>query len=230
VSRDHDEFVARLEEIAATAGDKASLARRAGLSPTTLQNYFSQESEPSRPILISLARAAGVSLSWLAAGIGEKHGGDAPEGYLWVACYDLAVAGPFLRGMVGVPGARLLARRSELEKAQPSSLNVFAVAGAEGLEFPPEIRADDAIIVEWPRERNPLQPSLVKSWEVRDGRVYLVADGTALKLRKLRQRKGSVIVIDAAGKEERVLTGAPTDFVSFGPVIWRSGAMPPPGK
>lgn len=221
-------FAARLEEIASDAGGKAALAREAALPATSLQNYFDRASEPTRPVLIALARAAGVSLDWLAAGQGEKRAGGAPEGYRDFPCYDLTTTGPYLRGMVGNPGARLLVRRLELIGRIGGGSGIMAVTGTTELAFPPEVQPGDAIIFEQPTWHNPIRPSLVEAWELRKDLIYLVADGVALKLRRLHsQSGGSVLVVAPGEKRERTLKGAPRDFILFGPVVWRSGALSP---
>ncbi|MGH7915387.1 MAG: hypothetical protein ACREPW_12180 [Candidatus Binataceae bacterium] len=221
-----DAFTARLEEIAADAGGKAALARKAKLPATSLQNFFDRASEPTRPVLVALAVAAGVSVDWLASGRGEKRAGEAPEGYIYLSCYDLTTTGPYLRGMVGNPGARLLVRSSEIVGRVAVSDGVMCVVGAAELAFPPDIRPGDTIMYEQPPWHNPIRPSLVEGWELSKDLIYLVADGIALKLRKLHPQKGgSVLMIAPGGKNERTLTGAPRDFILFGSVIWRSGAV-----
>ena len=57
-----------------------------GIAPSSLQNYF-DHSEPTRPVLIALARAAHVSIAWLATGRGPKNADNLPEGYFGVAYY-----------------------------------------------------------------------------------------------------------------------------------------------
>jgi hypothetical protein len=65
---DKSSFRQRLDRIAEGAGSYYALAKAAKINEETLRNYRVRGSEPSRPILIQLARAAGVSVSWLASG------------------------------------------------------------------------------------------------------------------------------------------------------------------
>ncbi|MFG6104894.1 LexA family transcriptional regulator [Leptothoe sp. EHU-05/26/07-4] len=62
-----DDFPSRLKKV---VGDKSirSFARECGFSDTVLRQYLSGNSEPTRPVLLAIARAADVSLEWLAAG------------------------------------------------------------------------------------------------------------------------------------------------------------------
>jgi transcriptional regulator with XRE-family HTH domain len=68
---EHDDkraFKERLDLAAKRAGSYYELARRAQVGEETLRNYRVRGSEPSRPILVAIAKAAGVSVGWLAAG------------------------------------------------------------------------------------------------------------------------------------------------------------------
>jgi hypothetical protein len=221
---DQDSFVARLEELAAKVGGKSALANLADIPATTLQNYFGR-SEPTRPALVALARAGAVSLTWLASGEGQRDESSDPEGYVSIPCFNLTFTGPFLRGMIGVPGNRLFWQDDIVGKAAVG-VKTTAVCGTEGLEFEPEIHSGDLLLFDHPRWLEPLVPSLARDWELQESGIYLVADGVDLKLRKLHKRKDNVLVIDPRGKTERTLTGAPRDFILFGPIVWRAGVVP----
>lgn len=68
-------FRERLREVTRDIGTEAELERRAGMSVGTVSHYtrMHRPSDPSRAHLVRLALAAGVSVSWLAAGIGPKR-------------------------------------------------------------------------------------------------------------------------------------------------------------
>lgn len=68
-------FASRLGSIERHVGSKAELARRAGLSASGLQQYFTG-GEPTLSKLIALAKAGNVSVEWLATGSGR---GPEPE-------------------------------------------------------------------------------------------------------------------------------------------------------
>lgn len=66
-------FRGRLLEVVRQVGSEAELERRAGLPAATITHYTrSRPSEPSRAYLVKIALAAGVSIAWLAAGLGPK--------------------------------------------------------------------------------------------------------------------------------------------------------------
>lgn len=58
------QFRRRLEVLAEIAGNVAALARESGASDSAIRKYLTG-SEPTRPVLISLAKATGVRLPWL---------------------------------------------------------------------------------------------------------------------------------------------------------------------
>jgi phage repressor protein C with HTH and peptisase S24 domain len=62
-----DQFPARLKQ---TVGDKSirGFARDCGFSDTVLRQYLNGQSEPTRPVLLAIARTANVSVEWLATG------------------------------------------------------------------------------------------------------------------------------------------------------------------
>ncbi len=68
-------FRQRLRELIREIGTEAELERRAGL-PLGLVSHYTRThrpSDPSRSNVVKLALAGGVSIAWLAAGIGPKR-------------------------------------------------------------------------------------------------------------------------------------------------------------
>lgn len=66
-----DQFQARMKILADLAGNVSTLAKKAGISQSGIRRYFG-ESEPTRPILIALSQATGVSALWLLDGTGPQ--------------------------------------------------------------------------------------------------------------------------------------------------------------
>lgn len=66
-----DAFIERLLEAIELAGGENALAQKSGVSRASIDKYKAG-SEPSRSYLVKIAKAAGVSVSWLAAGDGAK--------------------------------------------------------------------------------------------------------------------------------------------------------------
>lgn len=225
-------FVDRLEELATQFRSRAALAKAAGLSPGSLQHYL-DGSDPTRRVLIALARAARVSVAWLASGEGPKGADAVPAGHVNLPVFDLGRTGDHTRGIVGhlddPPAKGRLFNQSELIEALPS-LRSYVVEHSP-LEFTPLIRAGDVFVFSKPHRYSIAEPSRVETWDfvsVGDQDIYLVGENSKLKLRKLRRtKKDSVQVLDAQGAVESALTGTPVDFMVFGRVIWRGGIVKP---
>ena len=79
----HDEidqaFIERMRVCADLAGSVNALARKAELSQSGIRRYF-VGGDPTRRVLIALAKAAGVNFLWLATGDGQKLLGDSIDG------------------------------------------------------------------------------------------------------------------------------------------------------
>jgi len=89
-------FIERLREMASMAGSVTALARAAGISQGGLQRYL-KGGEPTRRVLISLARSCEVNLLWLMTGEGEKFTTPQPKAakdkapediYAYIPLYD----------------------------------------------------------------------------------------------------------------------------------------------
>jgi transcriptional regulator with XRE-family HTH domain len=225
----------RIREIASDVGGPSALARRAELTPSTISQYLSDQegraSEPGVTALVKLAKGAGVSLTWLATGELPKVSATVPEGYFNCLTFDLSATGNHIRGILDQfgqhprkPKGRLI-YRYDIVGVAPATLESYVVEKS-GLEFPPEIVAGDIFLFTVPHGHEVVEPSNVQTWDfIEESGIYLVATGVELKLRKLRRQKESVQVISPSGKIEAILSGTPRDFIVFGLVIWRSGAI-----
>ena len=65
-------FKERMTFCSRQAKSVSALAKKAGISQSGIRRYFSG-GEPTRPHLVALASAAGVSLNWLATGEGNPN-------------------------------------------------------------------------------------------------------------------------------------------------------------
>lgn len=67
-AKDQAAFRARLEALRGRVGSYYRLAQLSGIREDKLAHYHRRGSDPSRAALVALARGAGVSIAWLAAG------------------------------------------------------------------------------------------------------------------------------------------------------------------
>jgi len=69
------EFAKRIRYCADLLGSGKALAEASGIPASTISNYATDFSEPSRDNLIAIAKAANVNLAWLVSGEGEIRNG-----------------------------------------------------------------------------------------------------------------------------------------------------------
>ena len=70
-----DAFGERISLAIRKAGGATKLAEKTGMSTSVLRSWRSEKSDPSRTSLVKVARAADVSLEWLATGEGSPDQG-----------------------------------------------------------------------------------------------------------------------------------------------------------
>ncbi len=63
----------RIKKCAHIAGSGDALAQKAAIPRRTLETYLSGEAEPKTTRMVAIARAANVSVEWLATGEGEMR-------------------------------------------------------------------------------------------------------------------------------------------------------------
>lgn len=214
-----------------------ALARKAGLAPATISSYLSEEegegrvSVPSLEALVKLADAGKVTIGWLAAGRLPKNiDQELPEQFLFVDLIDLENAGgAFVHAIINRPtpsDRRILFKYDLMKGLAPAGTQIFAVRTCPSLEFASVIRAGDIIIVD-----RPALPLSAWDWKTVPGDlVYLLADGEALKLRRLLRRDSTINLIMPNGKADRTrldLQGKlPPNFILFGAAILIQRKLP----
>lgn len=221
---EHEKFVGRLEEISAALGSRAALAKAAGLAPTSLQAYF-QNSEPTRPVLVSLARAANVSVSWLAGGPGPRNVDGIPQGYRLLPFVDLCLSGGHIYPLLGQLTEFQIFKTSDLEKL-PVHSDLIAVQIPDG--FPPYISDSDLLVINQSEQLSIRRGvPLTRAFALREDGIYVIAKQARLKLRQLRWDKvGDSLVVLLPGsksKREMIVTEKTLDFQVIGRVVWRGG-------
>jgi len=73
------EFVARVNTVVGMIGKQAEAARQVGVKDATIKRWTDGVADPSRTNLVRLAKAAGVSVQWLATGEGEMMPNAPPQ-------------------------------------------------------------------------------------------------------------------------------------------------------
>lgn len=181
-SRRDDGFPARIRTIVREWGSANSFAREAGVSEAALRKWMAGQSEPTRDRLVSLARAAGVSLVWLATGTEPMRG--AQEEMVAVS------ARPNVRASAGGGAPVYSEDRAPMEiparwlqglGVRPQDVEVISVLGDS---MSPTLLEGDALVLDR-REAGRV---------ARDGVYAFTWDGELMVKRLQRQPDGSVRV------------------------------------
>jgi phage repressor protein C with HTH and peptisase S24 domain len=228
-----DEAVgARIDEACRLIGDRETAAQAAGVSSVMLRRYIRGGSKATFEVIANLARAAKVSLDWIATGEGEMrkewggsvppsvtHDAQTPDGqgspeksgeFVFIPRYSAKEAVRSGSG-VGMSTAAIAFRRLWIEhylNADPGELRVLSVRG-EPMETVSEDR--DFILVN------------VASRSVSGGMYALSIDGEVI-VRHTQRLPGGILEVRGAGETYPSFTVSladmPEGFSVIGRVVW----------
>ncbi len=148
-------FRERLRLLTERMGSANALAKASGVPQSSIRHYLGK-GEPTRPVLVALAKAAGVRTGWLADGIGpmgeeevSAAGETLDENYVRIALYD-----PQSDASGGSPADRVPAQ-NPLALEQSWVRNQLHVGSAplkllymEGDSMEPTLRQGDLVLVD----------------------------------------------------------------------------------
>jgi transcriptional regulator with XRE-family HTH domain len=219
-------FADRLTEVARSFPSRAALAKAAGLSPSALQSYV-EGTEPTRPALVALARAAGVALDWLADGRGSKQDRpQVPDGYAAIPFFDIRAAGGYVYPLLSGGGAEFWYLRLDwfaYPGMQPAKL--FIVEAPESTVA--EIREGDLLVA----DQNWMTKFVNPKTDLPSG-VHLTSQRARLAVRQVIGASGDIVELVRPGAKsgkDRLHVGD-DGFTVHGRVIWHARSVPvPPG-
>ncbi|MGH7935371.1 MAG: XRE family transcriptional regulator [Candidatus Binataceae bacterium] len=214
-----EEFRQRLRLIMQQFGSVADLARAVGVSDNAIYKWVSGRGQPSMVSLVNLARAAGVSVEWLATGRGipskSKSEACAPESSDYVTMPR--------QGLRGVGGRDAIQNQQIVDfinfrsdwiqrvfNVDPRSL---ALVEAIGDSMSPTVDEGDLVLID-------LRENRFKS----DG-LYVLRSGGDLSIKRLQCRPDGSLMIrsdNSAYEPQRV---AQDDIVILGRVVWVGGRL-----
>ncbi len=150
----HDNGIGHFHErLQKALGDESvrGFSRRSGVSETALRAYLAGKSEPSRPALIAMADAAGVSVEWLA--VGDRKPTAAPEArigdeFALVPLYDLEVSagGGAITDRENIVSQ--IAFRRDWLRHVGLNINHLVSVSVRGDSMEPSIRDGDMLLVD----------------------------------------------------------------------------------
>jgi len=211
----HTAFAERLEEACSKFPSRAAFAKTAGIPPSSLQTYF-EGAEPTRPVLVALARAANVSLDWLAEGRGGKEPRPpVPKGYGEIPYYDVLKSGGYVYPLIGEEIAEhCYLKLAWLEREGIAPDKLIMLLATESLV--PEIRLGDLMVVDTSfRTRfTDSKPTILPG-------IYLVSLQARLWVRELLGGSEGFVEMTAGNRRKKVRLHVGQDgFTVHGLVVW----------
>jgi len=217
---ENERFRERLKIAVSLHRNAAALARHIRSSESTLRQWLNGNSEPTRNNLVDFARAAGVSVGWLAAGEGPMRPGDVDIGgtdqaeFVRIPRYEIeasAGSGAFADREHAVD---YMAFRAEWIRrvigADPAQLVLITAVG-DSME--PTIRSGDLLLVD------------ISVTRVQDDAIYIVVNRDLLVVKRLQAFFSGVVTIksDNPAYVEETLTRQDADQLRVaGRVRWIS--------
>ena len=217
-------MASRLELAIAQAGGPSFVARRAEMYPSTLHRYRAGRELPSSA-LVSLARATGVRLEWLATGEGPMLQCDIqvssalnpPPGYVFLPLVEARAAAGNHGGLRSDNIVDFIAfSEGYVRQTLHRNPQNLALLTASGDSMDPTIRDGDLLLVDTSARR------------IEGSRIYVLAIGGALMVKRIQLRlDGSVVVkSDNTIYEPEVVPADQTSGLNIlGQVIWQAGPV-----
>ncbi len=220
------EFAKRIETLIKTVGSGNALAAAAKVSEGVIRKWKVGESDPSRENLISLAKAAGVCIEWLATGEGPKTLAELdtaaiPEkalarlrssDYAFIPLYDVrAAAGPGATVESEEIIDLLVINRTWVRQqigADPANLSFLYV---EGDSMEPMLRPGEMVLVDRAAAVVPV-----------DG-IYVVRFDGHLMVKRVQREGKNILTLSSANTDYKPITVTPgdgRDLAVIGRVVW----------
>ena len=210
--RKRQSFAVRFALLVKEFGSRYRLAKASGVPESTLQQYADQNLPPRSDILIKLARAANVSVEWLATGQGEMRAAGLLPGatfadVVMVELRDIHAALGMEQIRAFLPLSRWWLER-RLGISDPKELMWIEA----DQELPPEIRKMDLLLVD--RSASNKLP--------RGEGFYVFSVPTGLAVRRVEVALKRGFVVTGPGISEE-LGPMEIDRLLVGKVIFRAG-------
>lgn len=209
-----DDFIGRLKKICSIAGNASALAKKAGISNSGLSRYLAG-GDPSRKVLISLAKAAGVNLHWLATGEGSMEPGSnagRPASLMLLPYLDA----PESPNDEVVPGERKNFTSQAFCRFWLSSHGLdsktLAAMQIRGDSMSPTVRDQDIVLID------------VNDKDILDDKIYIIQDVGNLLIRRLQLEPGGKVRTLCDNPAHREFDVSREDLEIVGRVVWR-GAL-----
>lgn len=212
-----EEFGTRLRLIMQQFGSVADLARAVGVSDNAIYKWVTGRGKPGMISLVNLAKAAGVSVEWLATGKGEPLKAR-PEPRAVQRSEFAPMPLHSLRAMDGksnVVSSQIVDylnfRADWLKRTLNAEAKDLALIEVVGDSMSPAIDEADLVLAD-------LRETRFKS----DG-IYVLRNGGDLSIKRIQREPDGKLAIRSDNPAYQPVTVAPESISLVGRVIWTSG-------
>ncbi|MBW7998414.1 MAG: helix-turn-helix transcriptional regulator [Candidatus Glassbacteria bacterium] len=208
------QFAERLSQAIKEVGGVVRAADLTGVKDRTIRKWLHAESDPDREYVVRIAKAAGYSIAWLAAGEGDKSG-DAmtrlEHGIMEVPELDieLSAGDGSIKDAENIIGVRPF-RESDIRAITNNPDNLVMVK-VRGESMHPTFYPGDEVLVD-----------MSAPVPIDDG-IYAIRQDHTLKIKRIQHFQGGRIKIisDNPAYESILLAlDEAVDFALIGRVIW----------
>lgn len=218
-----EEFGTRLRLIMQQFGSVADLARAVGVSDNAIYKWVTGRGKPGMSSLVNLAKAAGVSVEWLATGRGQALK-SRPEIQRKIPAEFVATPGSSTReagAKAGLSNAQISPQIVDYLSFTPEWLKRAFDLDAEGLalievvgdSMSPTIDDGDLVLADTREIR-------FKS----DG-IYVIRSGDDLSVKRVQREPDGRLTVRSDNHAYHTVTVAADRLSLFGRVLWISGRV-----
>lgn len=208
----------RINEVSAILGGKKELAKVAGLSESQLHRIVSGESQPRLEPIAAMARAANVSLTWLATGEGPMRLGDETKEksremneFALIPGYNVEVAAGAGASPVDEQPSRRLAFRHKWLRYKGLNEKDLVLVFARGDSMEPTISDNNTLMIDTSQQ------------ELSDGAIYVIRVNSHLVVKRVQtllNRDIMLISDNTAYHPETLKPEQLSDLRVIGKVVW----------
>jgi phage repressor protein C with HTH and peptisase S24 domain len=213
----------RLDQAIAQSGGPSAVARRAEMYLGTLNRYRAGRELPSSA-LVSLARATGVRLEWLATGEGPMQGDSTPElapatppGHVLLPLLEARAAAGNHGGLRSDHLVDFIAfSESFLKQTLRRAPQNLALLTASGDSMDPTIRDGDLLLVDTSARR------------IEGSFIYVLAIGGGLLVKRIDLRRDGSVILKSDNPKyaaEEVPAAETLSLQVLGQVVWQAGPV-----
>lgn len=211
----------RINEVSAIIGGKKEVAKVAGLSESQLHRIVAGDSQPKLEPIVAIARAANISLEWLATGEGPMRPGEVGEGranysvemgeFALIPGYNVEVAAGVGTFPGGEESTRKLAFRHKWLRFRGLKPENLVLVFAKGDSMEPTINDNNTLMID------------TSNRELIDGHIYVIRTDGHLIVKRIQKlwNKGILLLSDNKEyREQQIEPNEADDLEVIGKVVW----------